>query len=342
MRTTTVRLDIKGYHHDYPVHVERGLTSDLGDILDMSKAYVIITDDGVPDVHVNRVANQLRIKTRITVPKGEHSKSFETYRDTVLKLQKANVDRSDSIIAVGGGMVSDLAGFVAATYKRGLPFIIIPTTLLSMVDASVGGKVAINTPFAKNSVGTFHTPESVLIDPGTLQTLSRRQFNNGMAEVIKTALIKDRALFDHLRSETAALDLDYVIKASVDVKARIVEEDPLDKGERGLLNYGHTIGHAIEGESGYRFLHGECVAMGMRMMARSRPFEKDLLEVLKRYRLDNRPEYDIDTLMERIREDKKVVGDHINIADVKKVGNGFIRRTDFNEIKEILKGGILS
>lgn len=337
-----MRLDIKGYHHTYPVHIGKGLTADLSTLLDTDRTYVLITDDGVPNAHVNRVADQLRVKTRITVPRGEHSKSFETYRDILLKLQRANVDRSDGILAVGGGMVSDLAGFVAATYKRGIGFSIIPTTLLSMVDASVGGKVAINTPYAKNSVGTFYTPQTVIIDPRTLETLSERQFNNGMAEVIKTALIKDETLFDHLKDETEALDLDYVIQASVNVKARIVEADPLDKGERGLLNYGHTIGHAIEGESGYRFLHGECVAMGMRMMARGKPFEKALSDILDRYRLDNRPEYDIRTLMTRIREDKKVVGDHINIADVEKVGNGFIRRSSFNEIKEILKGGMAS
>ena len=334
-----MRLDVKGYHHAYPVHIGKGMISNLGAVLDTSIPTAIITDDGVPPSYIETVSKQLKVKTTVCVRAGEGSKSFDTYQDVLLKLQKAGLDRSDRLIAVGGGMVSDLGGFAAATYKRGIAFIILPTTLLSMVDASIGGKVAINTSYAKNSVGAFHTPQSVIIDPSTLKTLPERHFSNGMAEVIKTALIGDRALFEHLKTNPSKPDQEHIIQASLNVKAKIVEEDPLDKGKRGLLNYGHTIGHAIERESGYQLLHGECVAMGMQIMARGRKFETDLLEVLTRYNLKRETDLDSEVLMKRIREDKKVMGDHIDIADVTEVGNGFIERIKINDFFDRIKGG---
>ncbi|MFP4078817.1 MAG: 3-dehydroquinate synthase [Candidatus Izemoplasmataceae bacterium] len=336
-----MRLDVKGYHHAYPVHIEEGLITTLDKVMDFKKPAVLITDDGIPGKWVDLTVSQLKPRLTIKVPKGEASKSFDAYRDILLQMQKNHVERSDRVVALGGGMVSDLAGFVAATYKRGLAFTIIPTTLLSMVDASVGGKVAINTPFAKNSVGTFHTPDQVIIDPTVLRTLPKRHFNNGMAEVIKTALIGDKALFDYLVKTDDGMDLNYIIKASVQVKKTIVEEDPLDQGKRGLLNYGHTIGHAIESLSEYRHLHGECVAMGMRMMAKGKPYEKTLHSLLDKYELNRVPQFDVDRLSERIREDKKVTGETLAIPCVEKVGNGFMTRFSFNDFNAILRKGML-
>ncbi len=333
-------INVKGYHHDYPVHVEHGLLSSIEKGMDTTTPTIIITDDGVPDIHIALVRKQLEVKHVIAVPAGEQSKSFDSYQHILLEMQKIGVNRSDRVLAVGGGMVSDLAGFVAATYKRGLAFSVVPTTLLSMVDASVGGKVAINTKHAKNSVGTFYTPESVLIDPLTLETLPKRHFSNGMAEVIKTALIGDADLFEYLKSSKSPMDLSYIIKASIEVKRRLVEEDPLDKGKRSLLNYGHTIGHAIEAHSHYRFLHGECVAMGMRMMARGKPFERDLIDLLRTFDLEQSYEYDSKALMKHIREDKKNKGDHLLVADVEKPGNGYLRRSKFEELSQALKGGM--
>ncbi|MFW6298281.1 MAG: 3-dehydroquinate synthase [Bacillota bacterium] len=335
-----MRLDVKGYHHAYPIHIEAGLINGLDGLMDTSKQSVLISDDGIPEEWVERVTSQLNPCLTIKVPQGEASKSFDTYQDILLRMQAHHVNRSDRVVALGGGMVSDLAGFVAATYKRGMDLIIIPTTLLSMVDASVGGKVAINTPFAKNSVGTFHTPKQVIIDPEVIRTLPKRHFNNGMAEVIKTALIGDQDLFHHLRATDDAIDLNYIIKASVEVKRFIVEEDPLDHGKRGLLNYGHTIGHAIESVSEYRYLHGECVAMGMRIMAKATSFEPRLLELLDRYGLNHVPDFDIATLMEKIKEDKKVSGETLAIPYVEKVGNGYIKRLNINEFETILRKGM--
>ncbi|MFW6298718.1 MAG: 3-dehydroquinate synthase [Bacillota bacterium] len=336
-----MRLDVKGYHHAYPVHIKTGLIKTLEALMDIKKPVVLITDDGIPKEWIDLTVSQLNPRLIISVPKGEASKSFDTYRDILFKMQKNHVARSDQVVALGGGMVSDLAGFVAATYKRGMDFTIIPTTLLSMVDASVGGKVAINTPYAKNSVGTFHTPKRVIIDPEVLRTLPKRHFNNGMAEVIKTALIGDKALFNHLLDSDEPLDTNFIIHASIEVKKTIVEDDPLDRGKRGLLNYGHTIAHAIESVSEYRYLHGECVAMGMRMMAKGNPFEPSLLELLDAYDLNQVPDFDIDTLMERIKEDKKVSGETLAIPYVEKVGNGYMKRLKISEFKTILRKGML-
>ena len=337
-----MKLDIRGVQTAYPVRIEKDILHHLDSYMDTDKTYVLLTDDGIPKAYVTRVEEILAPEKTLVVKAGESSKSMHTYEEVLLSMQSLTLQRSAHLVALGGGVVSDLGGFVAATYKRGIEFTIIPTTLLSMVDASVGGKVAINTKYAKNSVGTFYSPKQVLIDPETLKSLPRREINSGMAEVIKSALIKDASLFNELKAPYEELNIDSIIHKSLTVKQSFVEKDLRDRGERQILNYGHTIGHAVEKESGFSLLHGECVAIGMKLMARDKSFYDELIDVLRPYSLDlSIPKtMNTDSLMNHMREDKKVYDDTYYIIDVEKVGNGFIKTSSEEEIKRIIKGDV--
>ena len=207
----------------------------------------------------------------LTVPPGEKSKTLKEARFLLSSLAKHKIPRSGAVIALGGGVIGDLAGFVAATYLRGINFVQGPTTLLAMVDSSVGGKTGVNLPEGKNLVGAFHQPKLVVADLDTLGTLPPREFAAGMAEVIKYGAIRDRALFERVARGANAADADLadIVEKCVAIKARIVENDEFEtKGERALLNFGHTIGHAIEKATAYqRYLHGEAIALGLRAAA---------------------------------------------------------------------------
>ena len=207
----------------------------------------------------------------IAVASGEVSKALDTYALVLSRLAAEKISRGDVLIGLGGGVIGDLAGFVAATYLRGINFVQVPTTLLAMVDSSVGGKTGVNLPEGKNLVGAFHQPKLVVADLDTLATLPAREFSAGMAEVIKYGAIRDKALFDRvIKGVTPAdADLDAIVETCVAIKARIVERDEFEtKGERALLNFGHTIGHAIEKATGYKkYLHGEAISLGIRAAA---------------------------------------------------------------------------
>ncbi|HER26093.1 MAG TPA: 3-dehydroquinate synthase [Rhodospirillales bacterium] len=238
---------------------------------------IIITDDTVAPLYLDRVMGSLQKSgigvSSVIIPAGEASKKFSQLQDLTDSLFRASVDRSTMIVALGGGVIGDLAGFAAAITMRGLPLVQIPTTLLAQVDSSVGGKTGINSSFGKNLIGAFHQPALVLIDPATLDTLPRRQLLAGYAEMVKYGLIGDADFFQWLESNgTALLDGDkaalrHGVLKSCAAKAAIVAEDELEHGRRALLNLGHTFGHALEAETGYgeELLHGEAVAIGMVM-----------------------------------------------------------------------------
>jgi 3-dehydroquinate synthase len=208
------------------------------------------------------------------MPAGEEHKTIEGASRLYDSLLKSNIERSTPILALGGGVIGDTAGFVAATILRGVPLVQIPTTLLAMVDASVGGKTGVNHPVGKNLIGAFHQPIAVLIDPTVLKSLSPRELRSGLAECIKHDIIRDADGFSNLEKNiprALSLDMDYLtdlIAHNVAIKARVVEADPFEKGERAHLNFGHTFGHAIENVSHYSYAHGECVALGMIAAAR--------------------------------------------------------------------------
>ncbi|MCE0521934.1 MAG: 3-dehydroquinate synthase [Methylacidiphilales bacterium] len=262
----------------------------------------------------------------LEVPAGEGSKSMAQMADLHSELAKMKMPRSGTLIGLGGGVVGDLVGFVAATYLRGIAFVQVPTTLLAMVDSSVGGKTGVNLPEGKNLVGAFHQPKLVVADLDTLQTLPATEFAAGMAEVIKYGAIKNKTLFDRVASGVKPddKDLDEIVEMCVKIKARIVEKDEFEtKGDRALLNFGHTIGHAIEKATGYKtYLHGEAIALGMRAAAWLSVWQAGLPEADAR-RIENalktnhlpitiKPEVDRSAILGALGNDKKVAADGKN------------------------------
>jgi 3-dehydroquinate synthase len=274
-----VPVNLEGGRYD--ITIQPGLLARVGEFvarLGKSKRAGIVTDSHVGPHYASIVAESLRSggiePILATLPAGEDHKTLADLSGVYDTLLSARVERSTPILALGGGVVGDMTGFVAATVLRGVPFVQIPTTLLAMVDASVGGKTGINHAVGKNLIGAFHQPIAVLIDPAVLKTLPERELRGGLAECIKHDIIRDAEGFGRLEREIGRalqLDLDYLaqlVAHNVAIKARVVEADPFEHGERAHLNFGHTFGHAIETISRYEYSHGECVALGMTAAAR--------------------------------------------------------------------------
>ena len=248
----------------YPILLEPGALTRAGAHLSLDRRVLVVTDSGVPQEYAQAIASRCRQSRICTLPAGEGSKSMDSYHLLLREMLRLHMDRGDCVVAVGGGMVGDLAGFAAATYMRGVDFYNIPTTLLAQVDSSVGGKTAIDLDGVKNAVGAFHQPRAVLIDTDVLRTLSPRQTAEGLAESVKMAMTCDASLLSLIETAsdlTAALP--EIIARSLRIKAQVVEQDPTEQGLRRVLNFGHTLGHAIESCAGGELLHGECVALGM-------------------------------------------------------------------------------
>ncbi|GAX87213.1 3-dehydroquinate synthase [Lebetimonas natsushimae] len=234
--------------------------------IDLDTKVAIITNPTVAGYHLNYLLNHLKTKELIiiTLPDGEEYKNYESIEYALDRLFDAKYDRNSVIIAFGGGVIGDMSGFCASIFLRGIKFIQIPTTLLAMVDSSVGGKTGINNKYGKNLIGSFYQPEAVYIDTHFLSTLPKREFAAGMAEVIKMAVMFDKEFFEKLEKE--ALSIEEIIKRSVEIKANVVNQDEKERGIRSVLNYGHTFGHVIENLTNYKtYLHGEAVAIGMIM-----------------------------------------------------------------------------
>jgi 3-dehydroquinate synthase len=272
------RLEVELKDNSYPIYIKSGLyTNQFLDYLDPLDSVAIITNDTVASYYLETLQAKLadhKVEV-IRVPDSEQAKSFSIYESAMTQLLEAGLNRSSALIALGGGVVGDLTGFLAATLHRGCRFIQIPTTLLAQVDSSVGGKTGINHPLGKNLVGAFYQPEAVLIDPECLKTLDDRQFSAGMAEVIKYGFIEDDSFFTWLEQNKQHIKahnpdcLTEMIYRCCAIKADVVAVDEKEQGKRALLNYGHTFGHAIEQVAGYgQWLHGEAVSVGMLMAMR--------------------------------------------------------------------------
>lgn len=320
----------------YEILIEPGLLRNIDTFIDPRKELVIITDDNIPKQYLHTIQPLLNNPLTLEVPEGESSKRMEIVEYLIHRMLENGITRSATIIALGGGVIGDLAGFVASIYMRGIDFIQIPTTLLSQIDSSVGGKVGVNTTYMKNAVGAFKQPSLVLIDSTTLKTLAPKQISSGIAEMIKYGLIASKSLFEALLNEDVFAHIDSYIKECVTIKAAIVKEDEYDTGRRQLLNFGHTIGHAIEQFSNYQLLHGEAVAIGMVKMSQDKDYYDDLLKVLLKYNLPTSYEYDKERIYTFITTDKKATKDHLNIILVDKVGNGYIKPIKIKEIKDKL------
>lgn len=275
-------IDVELGNRSYPIYIAGGLLEELGQRmsnLSLGKKVLLITDSNVGGIYgecARKSIEQAGFQVAVAqIPAGEKSKTLEQAASLYDIAFRHGLDRNCPVVALGGGVVGDLAGFVAATYMRGVPFVQVPTTLLAQVDSSVGGKVAVNHPQGKNIIGAFYQPKMVLIDVDTLQSLSQRELKAGLAEVIKYGVIWDADFFTWLESnivrvldlEPAALET--IIETCCKIKAAVVAQDETEQGRRAILNYGHTIAHAVESLAGYgNYLHGEAVAIGMVIAAR--------------------------------------------------------------------------
>lgn len=321
----------------YDIVVERGALSRVGEMLRLDRRVLIVTDEGVPAAYAKAVAAQCASPVIETVPEGEGSKSFAVLERLCARMLSEGFTRTDCVVAVGGGVVGDLAGFAAASYMRGIDFYNIPTTLLSQVDSSIGGKVAINLSGVKNCVGAFYQPKKVVIDPDTLKTLPWRQVANGMAEAIKMALTSDAELFGIFERGEALERMDEVILSSLKIKKSVVEQDEREGGLRRVLNFGHTLGHGVESaEALHGLYHGECVALGMIPMCEGEVRER-LLSVLGRLGLPTRLPVDPDTVLNFVSHDKKCTGDRVWVIRVSEVGGFEICSQELSEFRDSVR-----
>lgn len=305
----------------YEILVERNSLKQAGEHLNLKRRVLIVTDTGVPSEYAQTVAGQCKDSVICTVEMGEGSKSLEAFGHLLQIMMDHGFSRKDCVVAVGGGVVGDLAGFAASAYMRGIDFYNIPTTLLSQIDSSIGGKTAINFGNVKNIVGAFYQPKKVLIDPELLKTLPERQISNGLAEAIKMSLTSDPELFEMLEKEDIKSCMDTIIIRSLYIKRDVVEQDAKEKGLRKILNFGHTIGHGIESSEGMSELyHGECVALGLIPMC-AEAIRPRVLEVLKKCGLYQKLQYDWEAVAQAAFHDKKADGKMVTVTKVHDIGS---------------------
>ncbi|WP_022939839.1 3-dehydroquinate synthase [Psychromonas hadalis] len=318
----------------YPISIGENLLaqSDLFATAITGKKVMIVTNDIVAPLYLERCKNSLKqfVIDEIILPDGEKYKTLATFETILSALLEKKHARDTTIIALGGGVIGDMAGFAASCYQRGVPFIQVPTTVLSQVDSSVGGKTAVNHPLGKNMIGAFYQPQAVIIDINCLKTLPKREFSAGMAEVIKYGIIYDAKFFAWLEDNVSDIKslqskaITYMIKRCCAIKAEIVAQDEKEHGIRALLNLGHTFGHAIEAEQGYgNWLHGEAVAVGMVLAAKTalilglleRPQVEQIMRLIKQFDLplDGPKKMNYEHFAKHMQLDKKVLNGQLRL-----------------------------
>ncbi len=330
-------LTIKTASGEYKVNFCRGGIKQIDKYIKNNKA-LIITDNGVPAEYAEAVKSRLNNGIILTLPQGESTKNMDNYQKILSTLVENNFTRTDCIVAVGGGVVGDLAGFAASTYMRGIDFYNIPTTVLSQVDSSVGGKTAIDFMGIKNIVGAFYPPKAVIIDINTLKTLPERQIANGLAESVKMGLTNDKELFELFENSNPLETLEEIIYRSVKIKAEIVEADEKEKGLRRVLNFGHTLAHAIESVNQMeKYYHGECVAIGMVPMC-ALEIRDRVIKVLNKLNLPTKPdEEEADEIIKACIHDKKMSGDDITVVFVPNVGEFRFEKIPFPQYEDMIR-----
>lgn len=320
----------------YDIYIGRNLLQNVNDYFNLDRKVLIITDDHIPDNYVYAVKSNIKNSIIFKVPNGEENKNFDNYQQILKTLVENNFTRTDALLAIGGGMVGDLSGIVASTFMRGIDLYNIPTTLLSQVDSSIGGKTAIDFMHVKNIVGSFFQPKAVLIDVETLKSLPDRQIKNGLVESIKMASTFDKDFFDYLTTMPDILNnAEEIIYKSLLLKKDVVEKDEKEKNIRRVLNFGHTIGHAIEETMNLKLLHGECVGIGMLYFSSSEVKNK-LREILEKYKLPTSCDFDKEKVLELIKHDKKASGDTIATIHVNEIGTYDIVKMTIPEISKLL------
>lgn len=331
MKTVKINLG----ENSYEVHIGRKLISEAKNLFNLNRKVLVVTDDGVPAEYAKTVAAQCKEACIITLPQGEGSKSIETFSLLLSEMLKNGFNRGDCAVAVGGGVVGDLTGFAASAYMRGIDFYNIPTTVLSQVDSSVGGKTGINFGGIKNIVGAFKQPKGVIADIDTLSTLPDRQISNGLCEALKMASTFDPELFEVFEKEDPSEELEKIIAKSVEIKASVVERDEKESNLRRVLNFGHTVGHGIE-SLGLGYYHGECVALGMIPMC-SESVRERLVPVLKKLNLPTEADFDIAEAFDAISHDKKSTSSGINAVFCDEIGTYTVKKVTLSELCDLYK-----
>lgn len=351
------KIEVNIPNNNYELLIKKGLINNIG--YEVAKVYkgdkiAIVTDEKVDKFYGDIVEESLKKEgfsaVKIVLKPGEKTKSMEQVMGLYDLLLDFGINRGNLIIALGGGVIGDLTGFCASTLLRGIPYIQIPTSLLAQIDSSIGGKVAIDLPRGKNLVGSFYHPRAVYIDPTVLETLEKRFLNDGLGEVIKYALIKDKELFEELKEiysyEELMNNIEKIIYKCCYIKKQVVEADEKDTGERMILNFGHTIGHGIEKLQNYEGLsHGEAVAVGMYYITLNSEAEgltkagtaKDIKDLLKKFNLP----YEVqgikkEALLKALAMDKKNIDKSMNLILLKEIGDAFIYKVSREELEKFI------
>lgn len=319
----------------YDIVIERGALSRVDSLLDLDRRIMIVTDTGVPKEYAEAVASKAKKAYTFVMEQGEASKNFDNLQGILSSMIDGGFGRGDCVCAVGGGVCGDIAGFAAAIYMRGVDFYNIPTTVLSQVDSSVGGKTAVDFHGIKNSVGAFKQPKKVIIDPDTLKTLPKRQINNGLCEALKMAATSDEDLFGLFENTDVYENIDIITEKSLKVKINVVEQDEKETGLRRVLNFGHTLGHGIESVCSPGLYHGECVALGMLAMC-SDTIRQRLIKIYDKLGIPKTAEFDKDAALYAIERDKKKTSGGVIAVYVDKIGSFEFKKMSFDELKERL------
>ena len=338
-----MRLTMRLAERSYDIIIKKGSLKRIGELVNLNRKVLIVTDSGVPVQYAQTVAAQCKQPYIETVEQGEQSKSIAVWQQLLCRMVELNFTRGDAVLAVGGGVVGDLAGFVAASYMRGVDFINVPTTTLSQIDSSIGGKTAVNLEKTKNIVGAFWQPRLVVVDPDTLQTLSKRHYAAGLAEAVKAGFLADSELVRIFEEENCEEYIEQIIYRSLIVKKNIVERDERETGDRAALNLGHTIGHAIESACSLQaeraLYHGECVALGMLPMLETEELRKQLLSICQRLGLPTECDYDKQLALAAMRHDKKTdVSGAIKVVKIPKAGTFRLNKVPFEQVEAVVLG----
>lgn len=334
----------------YDVLIGHKLLKDIGEqlLLTLKKPckIAIISDSNVFPIYGVQVAEKLEASgfqvVAYSFPAGEVSKNANTYLDILNFLAQNHFTRADAILALGGGVTGDMTGFASATFLRGITYIQVPTTLLAMVDSSVGGKTAIDLPAGKNLVGAFYQPSLVVCDLDTLNTLPEYVFCDGCAEVVKYGVLYDEELFAHLETNGLDFDRETVISRCVELKRNVVAEDEFDNGARQKLNLGHTIGHGIEAQSNFTITHGQAVAIGMAIIAKSccKDIYGRLVSVLEKFHLPTATSFTAKQLFTSALSDKKRSGGTVNLIVPQRIGECSIQPTPVDALESLIEEGL--
>ena len=340
MKTININVSSKNYN----IHIGKSILKNAGEVINnlgFNGKVLIVTDDNVAPLYLETVKNSIESvgiqAFSVILPNGEEHKNMDSVMKIYEVAAKNNFNRKDMFVALGGGVIGDMTGFAAATFLRGIKYVQIPTTLLAQVDSSIGGKTGIDLAYGKNLVGAFCQPEAVIADSSVIKTLTDEHIASGMAEVIKSAFIRDKKLVELLgKSENFEDDVEEFIIRSMNVKKEVVEIDEFEKYERMMLNFGHTLGHSIEKLMNFTGIsHGQAVAVGMSLITKNSEVKNVLDNILNKYNLATTTIFSTEALIDAAKNDKKAVSDGINIVVVEEIGKAEIKKITFEEFYKI-------